>query len=154
MRLRTLALVFALSISHADRSATLNAQPAQSPTVALSDAVLSRLPDDWRQPAGTLVKATAQEQQRFLTIPDDVLRQTVVRLLVRTPRADAFVRQQLAKDPSPRVRTTIVQAIAADARWMALPHTAALIERVVSSDADPSSRWRRSRPYGAFGCGH
>jgi hypothetical protein len=137
MRLRTLALVFALSISHANRSATLNAQPTQSPTVALSDAVLSRLPDDWRQPAGTLVKATAQEQQRFLTIPDDVLRQTVVRLLVRTPRADAFVRQQLAKDPSPRVRTTIVQAIAADARWMALPDTAALIERVVSSDADP-----------------
>jgi hypothetical protein len=47
------------------------------------------------------------------------------------------VNQQIAKDPSPRVRTTIVQAIAAEARWMALPDTAALIERVVSSDADP-----------------
>jgi tartrate-resistant acid phosphatase type 5 len=139
MRLRILALAAALTLptGHVAATATLEVQPAQSPTVALSDAVLSRLPDEWRQPAGTLVKATAQEQQRLLTVPEEVLRQTVVRLLVRSPRADTFVKQQLAIDPSPRVRTTIVQAIAADARWSALPDTAALIERVVSSDADP-----------------
>jgi hypothetical protein len=132
-----LAVALALSTGHVVHTAALRVQPGQSPTVALSDAVLSRLPDEWRQPAGTLVKATAQEQQRLLTVPEEVLRQTIVRLLVRSPRADTFVKEQIAKDPSPRVRTTIVQAIAADARWMALPDTAALIERVVSSDADP-----------------
>ncbi len=139
MRLRMLALAaaLALSIGHVGHTATLEVQPVQARTLPLSDAVLSRLPGDWRQLAGTLVKATEREQQRLLTVSEEVLRQTVVRLLLRSSRADAFVREQIAKDPSPRVRTTIVQAIAADARWIALPDTAALIERVVSSDADP-----------------
>jgi tartrate-resistant acid phosphatase type 5 len=139
MRLRMLALTVALALStvHVADTAAPGVQPVQSQTLPLSEAVLSRLPDDWRQPAGTLVKATAPEQQRFLTVPEEVLRQTIARLLVRSARADAFLREQMAKDPSPRVRATIVQTIAADARWIALPDTAALIERVVSSDPDP-----------------
>jgi len=132
-----LALVLALSAGHVDTAAAIKGQPAQPQTVALSDAVLSRLPDEWRQPAGTLIKATIQEQQRFMTVPEEILRQTIARLLVRSPRADDFLSRQVTKDPSPRVRTMIVQTIAADRRWMTLPETAALIERVVSSDADP-----------------
>jgi hypothetical protein len=131
-----LALVLALAIGYVDRTAAIEVQWVPQ-TETLSDAVLSRLPDEWRQPAGTLIKATAQEQRQFVTVPEEVLRQTIARLLVRSPRADGFLRQQILKDPSPRVRTTIVQAIAVDARWIALPDTSAVIEHVVSSDPDP-----------------
>jgi hypothetical protein len=67
----------------------------------------------------------------------EVLRQTVARLLARLPAADTFLRSQLSADPSPRVRATIVQVIAADPRWMALPDAVALLEGVVALDPDP-----------------
>jgi tartrate-resistant acid phosphatase type 5 len=104
----------------------------------LSEAVLARLPADWRGPVGQLVRATTEEQQRFLTVPEEALRQLLVRVLARSPAADAFLKEQITKDPSSRVRTAIVQTIGADARWAALPDTAAVIERVVASDPDPA----------------
>jgi tartrate-resistant acid phosphatase type 5 len=139
MRLKTttLAVALALSAGNLPRGVPVTAEQVQAQTVPMSEEVLSRLPAEWRQPAGKLLKATTQEQQRLSALPEDVLRQNLARLLVRSPGADAFLRQQVVKDPSSRVRTTIVQAIAADARWIALPDTAVLIEHVVSSDADP-----------------
>jgi hypothetical protein len=121
---------------------------------ALSDAVLDRLPADWRPPAARHIRATPAEQQRFLTVSPEVLRQNLSRLLVRVAAADAFLKTQLAKDASPLVRTTIVQAIAADTRWMALADTPPLIESVVATDPDPKvslaaleslRRWRMRR---------
>ncbi len=139
MRLTMPAIALVLSMGTIAHTAAVTFQPVQAAqTIPLSDGILSRLPADWREPAGALIRATAEEQQRFLTVAEEVLRQNLARLLVRSPRADAFLRQQVVKDPSPRVRTTIVQAIAADRRWIALPDTATLIERVVSSDADPA----------------
>jgi tartrate-resistant acid phosphatase type 5 len=139
MKVRRLALVFAvlalLSLSAAPAQPA-DTQPAP-PAVALTEPVLARLPVDWRQPAVTLLKATDAEQQRFLTMSAEVLRQTVARLLARLPAADAFLRSQLGADPSPRVRATIVQVMAADPRWMALPDTAPLLEGVVALDPDP-----------------
>jgi hypothetical protein len=111
-------------------------QTAQAPQLPLSEAVVARLPVEWREPSIAHVKATAIEQQRFLAIPDAQLRQVLVRLLARVPALDAFVKAQLAKDPSPAVRGTIVQAMASDARWAALPDTTVLIERVVATDPD------------------
>ena len=86
----------------------------------------------------THIRATPAEQQRFLTVSEEVLRQTFVRLLARIAAADTFLKSQLTKDTSPRVRTTIAQTIAADARWMALPDSAALLEGVIASDPDPA----------------
>ena len=103
----------------------------------LSPALLARLPPDWRELA-THIKASDAEQERYLKLSEVVFRQTVARLLTRISRADDFVRRQLTADPSPAVRTALVQAIAADARWSALPETAVLIEGVVSRDPDPA----------------
>lgn len=61
---------------------------------------------------------------------------SLVRILARSSAADGFLRDQVTQDPSPRVRTAIVQTIAADARWSAMPDTGTLIERVVASDPD------------------
>lgn len=137
MRLKMLAVALLLSIGPVVQTAATRSQPAQTQTVPLSDGILARLPADWREPVRSVIRATAQEQERFLTMQEEALRLNLARLLVRSPRADVFLKQQVVKDPSSRVRTTIVQAIAADARWLALPDTAGIIERVVSSDADP-----------------
>jgi tartrate-resistant acid phosphatase type 5 len=54
------------------------------------------------------------------------------------PGADAFVKAKLANDPSPRVRTAIVTAMAGDRRWTAMPGTETLLRAVVSGDPDPA----------------
>ena len=108
-----------------------------SAPIVLSESVLQRLPLDWRAPASRHVRATPAEQQRFLTVSEEVLRQTLARLLIRVPAADAFIKAKLQSDPSPLVRTTITQAIAADARWISMPDAPGLIEAVVASDPDP-----------------
>lgn len=110
-------------------------QAAPTP-IAPSDALLARLPTDWQQPVKTLLTIPDAQQQQLRKLSDEVVRQTLARLLARTPRADDFLRTQLKADPSPRVRTTIVQVIAADSRWLALPDTVPLLERVAASDPD------------------
>ena len=120
--IRPLALVL-LALVLAGRS--LETQQGPTPELRpLSEALLTRLPPDWRELA-THIKATDAEQQRFLKLSDVVFRQTVARLLTRIRPADEFIRKQLTADPSPAVRTALVQAIAADARWSALPETGA-----------------------------
>jgi hypothetical protein len=135
MRSPRLAVALAIALCLPVSSLGLEQAPAAI-TLPLFDAVLAKLPATWREPAFTHVKASEADQQRFLRQSDTVLRQTLVRLLVRVPALDAFIRQQLVDDPAPAVRTTIVQLIAADARWTAMPDTAPLIERVVSSDPE------------------
>jgi hypothetical protein len=97
--------------------------------------VLARLPAEWREPVRS-IKATDQEQQRYLKVTEVVLRQTLARLLVRSRAADAFLKAQLTRDPAPAVRTTIVTAILGDSRWSALPDTALLVEGVIARDPD------------------
>jgi tartrate-resistant acid phosphatase type 5 len=135
-RLVALALVAASVLDPALGTAAQQQPPVDLTPVALSDDVLARLPADWRVRAARHVKAAPFEQQRFLTVSEEVLRQTMARFLARVPAADAFLKTQLLKDPSPRVRTTIAQTIAADARWIALPDTTTTLETVAASDAD------------------
>jgi tartrate-resistant acid phosphatase type 5 len=137
-RLTALALAGALLLAEVHGVAAPQAGADLTP-VTLSDAVLTRLPADWRAPAAKHVKAAPFEQQRFLTVPEEVLRQTMARFLVRVPAADAFLKTQVVKDPSPRVRTTIAQTIAADARWIALPDTTTTLEAVAASDPDATA---------------
>ena len=105
-------------------------------TVRLSTAVLVKLPQEWRDLAKH-VKATDQEQQRFLKMTDVVLRQNIARILVRTRAAEGFLKAQIAKDPSPAVRITIVQAVTGDSRWRDMDETPSLLEGVVARDPEP-----------------
>ena len=132
--LRHLLIVALLGVA-AGAFAFAAPQTATAVLVTLSPDVLAKLPPDWRSLAAH-IKATEAEQQRFLKMSDVVLRQTVARLLTRISPADEFIRAQLSADPAPAVRSAIVQAIAADARWSAMPETAALIEGVVARDPD------------------
>jgi tartrate-resistant acid phosphatase type 5 len=111
--------------------------PPPSVAVPLKEAVLARLPPDWREPAA-LLRATDAQQQQALTGSEEALRQALIRLLSRIPAADGFVKTKLVNDPSPRVRTAIVTAVAADRRWTSMPDTEALLRGVVSGDPDPA----------------
>ena len=87
--IRPLALVL-LALVLAGRS--LETQQGPTPELRpLSQALLTRLPPEWRELA-THIKATDAEQQRFLKLSDVVFRQTVARLLTRIRPADEFVR--------------------------------------------------------------
>jgi hypothetical protein len=133
----TFWLTFCLAAVTALRLAAGGAAIEQSPSrpAALSEAVLAKLPADWRQ-AAALVKATETDQQHYLKLTNEALRQTLARLLVRQRDAQAFVRAQLTRDSSPAVRSTILQAISTDPRWLAMPDTLTLIESVITVDPE------------------
>jgi len=134
MRNCTPAAVLALALA-LSAPVLAGRQPSEPTAVALSAMVLAKLPAEWQAPTA-LIRATEPEQQRFLKLSDEVFRQAIARLLARNPAADAFLKTQIVKDPSPAVRTTIVQVIAADTRWTTMADTVALIEGVVALDPD------------------
>jgi hypothetical protein len=101
-----------------------------------SNPLVQKLPADWHEPLTTLLTITDTQRKQFLGLSDEAFRQSLVRLLARTIRADEFLKGKLKTDPSPRVRTAIVQAIGADARWLAMPDTLPLLESVAATDAD------------------
>ncbi len=133
MRTRQLPLVAVFGLS---LIASVTGQQPDAPTpIDLSPAVLARLPAEWREPAGA-IKAVETEQQRFLRLSEEGLRQAIGRLLVRARSAEAFVRTVVKNDSSAAVRTTVVAAIAGDSRWLAMSDTPAMLEDVVVLDPD------------------
>ena len=101
---RPLALIlFVLVVVAIAGRSQATQQGAAPDLLPLSQAVLAKLPADWRELA-THIKATDAEQQRFLKLSDVVFRQTVGRLLTRIRPAEAFIRTQISADPSPAVR--------------------------------------------------
>jgi tartrate-resistant acid phosphatase type 5 len=116
--------------------AQLPAQPQQLPNVP-SPELLAKLPEEWREPARSFARIPDNQQKQLLGSSDEIVRQAVARLLVRNPKADEFVKVQVRSDPSPRVRTTIVQGMGT-ARWLEMPGTAALLEEVAKADPDPA----------------
>ena len=129
------ALIFTL-VSLGQTSAQTPAIRPPAPATQLSAALVARLTPEWAPLVSSLLTLSEAQQKQLLGLSDEVLRLTLARQLARFSRADEFLRTQLKADPSPRVRSTIVQVIAADARWLAFPDTVPLLERVIASDAD------------------
>jgi tartrate-resistant acid phosphatase type 5 len=116
--------------------AALAQRPPVGPTSPPSVLLIAKLPLEWREPVTTLLTLTDAQQNQLLAVSDEVLRQTFARQLARLPKADAFLKTQLSADPSASVRTTIAQIFASDSRWLAMPDTMPLVERVAASDPD------------------
>lgn len=130
------AFLVALSLTAALAQQQVTPPPAAPlPAPTFAETLAAKLPPEWREPVALLTIREAQQAQ-ILALAPDALRQNLARQLVRVPAADDFVRAQLKADPAPRVRTAIVNAIAADARWAAMPDTYRLLEGVVASDPD------------------
>lgn len=123
----------AASAMLAQTPSTQVAPPSPGPA---ADAILNRLPLEWRDRVKTIPAITDAQQKQMLAMSDDALRQAFARLLARRADADGFLRDRLRGDPSALVRRTLAQVIGADARWLALPDTVPLLESVVAGDPD------------------
>lgn len=139
MRRRPAHLVAALVLlltAYAAPGAQTPPQTQPPQTVILPDALVVRLPPEWRHPVTAWLQIPQTQVANLAKMSDEALRQWFVRPLSRTERADDFLKAQLKADPAPRVRVAIVQAITTEARWLAMPDTPTLLERAIASDPD------------------
>ena len=109
-------------------------QPEPAP-IALSDAIVRRLPPDYREEARKLITATTLEQDAMQKRSDESLAISVVRQLAYKPEASDFVLAELEKESSPKLRLTIIGSFGE--YWQAHPDSQKVLERHASTDADP-----------------
>jgi hypothetical protein len=109
-------------------------QQAGSAGPGLSDALVNRLPVEWRELAKRFVTPSATQATQLPAGTDEALRIAVARQLVRRAEADQLLTDQVRRDPSTAVRVAITQAIAADTRWLNRPATQPLLESLAVSD--------------------
>src|SRR6266403_1872578 len=73
---------------------------AQPAVVALSAAILKRLPPDYGERASSLLTATEENQQRWQKLSDEDLTAAVIGQLARKPEATDFLLAELEKETS------------------------------------------------------
>ena len=100
---------------------------------ALSEAILHRLPQDYREQAKN-VTATGPQQARAAQMPDEELTAFVIAGLGRKPEAGEFLVGELDKEPSAKLRAAIVQAVGR--YWLTHPESQKVLERHAASDPD------------------
>jgi tartrate-resistant acid phosphatase type 5 len=109
-------------------------QQAQAAPVALSPAVLNRLPSAYRDQAKSLVAATEENQQRWLKLSDEDLTAAIIGQLGRKPEAAEFLIAQLEKEPSAKLRKQIISSL--DGYWGSHPASQAILGHHASADPD------------------
>jgi tartrate-resistant acid phosphatase type 5 len=138
-RITTLVIAVSLILlpganTYAQQPATPNAAPAQ---VKLSEALLERLPPDLREKAGGLLTMTAAQQQRQINASDEDLRASITALLSDTkPEAADFLLTMLEREPSAKVRSSIIRYWRNRPHWRAHPRLFAMLEKLITSDPD------------------
>lgn len=111
-----------------------SAKKVEPPQAALSDAILNRLPSDYRGQAKSLVTATEDNQQRLLKLSDEDLARNVIFLLSLKPEGASFLVAELEKEPSAKLRLRIIQSLGI--YWESHPESMPIIERHATSDPD------------------
>jgi hypothetical protein len=140
--------------AHAQEAATSNTPPAQT---KLSEALLKRLPPDLREKAGAQLTMTEAQQQRLLNSSDEDLRATITASLSSSkPEAADFLIALLEKEPSAKVRSSIIRHWRSQSHWRAHPHLHQTLARLIASDPDTgvsllaleTLRWIRTNEIG------
>lgn len=111
-----------------------DAQAPKLPPVALSDALVNRLPADYRREAKSLVTLTNTYQQRLLAKSDDDLAIAIVTQLGYKPAGTDFLVTELEKERSGKLREQIIRSL--DGYWDAHHESQPILERHASSDPD------------------
>src|SRR5262245_51239278 len=118
----------------AQQAASSNAPPAE---VKLSDAVLKRLPQDLREKAGVLLTLTEAQQHRLLDSSDEDLRASIAALLSSSkPEAADFLIALLEKEPSAKVRSSIIRNWRSRPHWRDHPLIYTTLAKLIASDPD------------------
>jgi len=109
-------------------------QKARAEPVVLSEAILQRLPADYRDNAKSLVTTTPENQERWLKRSDEELAGIVIGQLAAKPGAANFLVHEVEKESSPKLRGRIIQAL--EGYWGSHPESQRSLERHASSDPD------------------
>jgi hypothetical protein len=138
---RVLAIFFAIGLMLPDFGVAAAPHPMQTATqaaVRLSDALLNRLPPDWREKVGAVLTLTEERQQRLLAFGDEDLRAGLATDLAASskPEAMEFILLQLEKEPSAKVRLAMINGWPAQAHWRSNPKTHPVLEKLTALDPD------------------
>ena len=133
----SLAVSFLLApgaAAHAQQAASSNAAPAE---VKLSEALLKRLNPELREKAGSLLTMTEAQQQRLLNSSDEDLRASITASLSSSkPEAADFLIALLEKEPSAKVRSSIIRSWRSQPHWRAHPMIYPTLSKIIASDPD------------------
>lgn len=137
-RIVTLSLAVAFMLPSgaifAQQAAPSNAAPAQ---IKLSDALLKRLPPDLGEKAAALLTMTEAQQQRLLNSSDEDLRASITASLSSSkPEAADFLIAFLEKEPSAKVRLSIIRNWRSRPHWRAHPLFYPTLAKLIASDPD------------------
>jgi hypothetical protein len=128
-------LLLITGAAHAQQAAASNAQPAE---VKLSEALLKRLPPDLREKAGALLTMAESQQQRLLNFSDEDLRASITESLSSSkPEAADFLIALLEKEPSAKVRSSIIRSWRSRRHWRDHPLIYPMLAKLIASDPDP-----------------
>jgi tartrate-resistant acid phosphatase type 5 len=133
----TVIMLFAAVLLYVPRSFCQDLAPAkqtQPAPVALSDAILARLPVAYREEAKSLVTTPEGNQQRWLKLSDEDLTSAVIGQLGRKPEAADFLVAQLEKESSGKLRWQIINSLGG--YWSTHPESQSILERHAQSDPD------------------
>ena len=106
----------------------------QPEAVPLSEAILGRLPAEYRDKAISLVTATEDTQQRWLKLSDEDLAGAIIAQLGRKSEVAEFLLTQLDKESSAKLRGRIIGSLGG--YWAAHPQSQEVLEHHASSDPD------------------
>src|SRR5262245_7088533 len=119
---------------HAQQTARSNTPPAQ---VKLSETLLERLPPELREKARELLTMTEAQQQRLLNSTDEDLRASITGQLSNSkPEAADFLITLLEKEPSAKVRSSIIRSWENRSHWRAHPRRLPMLEKLITSEPD------------------
>jgi tartrate-resistant acid phosphatase type 5 len=107
---------------------------SQPEAVALSEAIIHRLPAAYRDEARKFVTAALSEQQTIARSSDEHLAIWTLYVLADQPGCSRFVLAQLEKEPSPKLRSAIISALSH--YWVAHPASQKVLEQHATRDAD------------------
>lgn len=109
-------------------------QVAKPQPVALSEAILARLPADYRAEAKELIRKSEDDQQQLTKMTDEQLSAAIIQSLAHNPAATGFLLVQLETELSPNLRLLIIDSLWG--YWQSHPEEQQILERHLVSDPD------------------
>jgi predicted phosphodiesterase len=103
-------------------------------TIALSDAILNRIPPGYRDEVKAQITASSSVQERWAALSDDELADRMIRLLAAKPEEADFLLARLEKEPSGKLRSSIIDGLGG--YWRSHPESQKILEQHIASDPD------------------
>jgi tartrate-resistant acid phosphatase type 5 len=104
------------------------------PAHPLSDAIIERVPSEYKEQAKQWITATDSQQASLAKMSADQLTASVITDLCRKPEAASFILGQLEKEPSGKLRIAIILGLRS--YWLAHPNEQKIVEKHIASDPD------------------